>query len=217
MKPQRSAAFSTADSGCSWYPCFSTTRAGVGFSFPFSTSLPFSSLFPPCLHLPYSFHHSQPAPTSVFSVPPQQTDFLDFSTSSSAAPHFTRLAALLVTRQSGSSCSWQSEILKVSPRVPRPVSKSPEDTGLFTSASGTQRAQQKGMSGATVVNLSCHGCFCQRGAMWRSLGDLQQHLAQVGRCFQSLLTLGLSSSPCFCRTSKKAKLKVPLQPRLWAS
>lgn len=51
MKPQRSAAFSTADSGCSWYPCFSTTRAGVGFSFPFSTSLPFLL----CSHLAFIF------------------------------------------------------------------------------------------------------------------------------------------------------------------
>lgn len=54
-------------------------------------------------------------------------DRLTFLTSRLPAvppPHLTRLAALLVTQQSGSSCSWQSEILKVSPRVPQPVSYS---------------------------------------------------------------------------------------------
>lgn len=116
---------------------------------------------------------------------PQQTDFLDFLTSSSAAPHLTRLEALLVTQQSGSSCSWQSEILKVAPRVPQPVSYSKVLKTL------TSLPQFRDSESTAEGHVGYHGREPQLPRLLLSRKShvevprwtLQQHLVQVEHCF----------------------------------
>ena len=157
----------------------------MGLSFPFSISLPLSSWLPPCLPLPYSFRHSQPGPTSAFSVPSSETDFRDFSTSSSATPNLTRLEALLVTQQSGSSCSWQSEILKLAPRGPRPVSYSKVlKTLAFLPQFRDSESTAEGHVGYHSHEPQLPRLLLSRKShvevpRW----TLPQHLVQVERCF----------------------------------
>ena len=145
--------------------------------FPLGSHLAFLSLTP--------FATVSQAPLLHSLSLPQQTDFRDFLTSSSATPNLTRLEALLVTQQSGSSCSWQSEILKLAPRGPRPVSYSKVlKTLAFLPQFRDSESTAEGHVGYHSREPQLPRLLLSRKShvevpRW----TLPQHLVQVERCF----------------------------------